>query len=235
MARETLLLLPGMMCDERLFAPQVAAFSGSHAVLVPVLDKPSIVRMAENVLSGAPEGPLNIAGLSMGGIVAMMVAALAPERVARLALLDTNHRADAPERYEVRNRQIGDVKAGNLRAVIIEEMKPVYLAAENRSDQALLDLLVQMAMDVGEDAFVAQSIALRDRPDQSGVLRRFEGPALVLCGAEDRLCPPERHREIAGLLKRPDLVEVQGAGHISTLENPAAVNAAMARWLATPL
>ena len=156
---------------------------------------------------------------------------LAPERISRLALLDTNHHADLPERHEIRNRQIEEVLAGKLRAIIIEEMKPVYLAERNRGNQALLDLLVDMAMDVGADDFVAQSVALRDRPDQTAILGNLHVPALILCGEEDRLCPPVRHREMVGLMPDAELEIVPGAGHITTLENPDAVNAALQNWL----
>jgi len=231
MARETLILLPGMMCDARLFAPQIAVFGSTHDVVVPSLDQPTITAMAEAVLASAPTGPVNVAGLSMGGIVAMAMVDLAPGRVARLGLLDSNHLADAPDRFDIRNRQIADVEAGRMRDVIFDEMKPVYLAPENRGNQDLLDLLMDMAMDVGAEAFVAQSVALRDRPGRCAALRTFPGPALVLCGAEDRLCPPERHRDMADLLPDAELVLVPGAGHISTLENPAAVNAAFHNWL----
>lgn len=232
--RETLALLPGMMCDARLFEPQISAFDGDYEIIVPDLVEPSIEAMARKVLDIAPVGPLNVAGLSMGGIVAMAMTAIAPQRISRLGLLDTNHLADAPERYDIRNRQIEDVKRGRLRNVIIEEMKPVYLAEENRNNQLLLDLLVEMAMDVGADAFVAQSIALRDRPDQTDHLRRYGGPTLVLCGAEDNLCPPERHQQIHALMAGSELVLVPRAGHISTLENAEDVNAAIGRWLTRP-
>ncbi|MEM6460492.1 MAG: alpha/beta fold hydrolase [Pseudomonadota bacterium] len=234
MTRETLLLLPGMMCDERLFAPQIEAFGASFDVIVPPLAQDSIRAMAEAVLAAAPPGRLNVAGLSMGGIVAMMMADLAPDRVTRLALLDTNHYADAPERFEIRKRQIEAVHQGQLRDVIVDEMKPAYLAPENRDNRKLLDLLVDMALSVGAETFVAQSVALRDRPDQTAVLRRFEGAALVLCGESDMLCPPDRHREMADLIGDCELVFVPGAGHIATLENPDAVNAAVADWLARP-
>ena len=228
---ETLILLPGMMCNERLFTPQIEALGTSYDIQIPGLSEPSIEAMARSVLDGAPPGPFNIAGLSMGGIVAMAMAGIAPERISRIALLDTNHHADLPERHDIRNRQIEEVLAGKLRAIIIEEMKPVYLAEKNRGNKALLDLLVEMAMDVGADDFVAQSIALRDRPDQSSVLRNLPAPALVLCGDEDRLCPPERHREMVNLLPDAELEIVPGAGHISTLENPDAVNTALRNWL----
>ncbi len=220
-----------MMCDARLFAPQIAEFEHDYNVVVPDLAEPSIKAMADAVLAAARPGPLNVAGLSMGGIIAMEMIAQAPDRIARLGLFDTNHYADAPERYGIRNRQIDDVKAGRLRDVIIDEMKPVYLSKENRTNKVLLDLLVDMAMDIGPQAFVAQSLALRDRPDRSAVLQAYHGPVLVLCGEEDQLCLPERHRKMVTLLSNPELVLVPAAGHISTLENPAAVNAAMRNWL----
>ncbi len=231
MKRETLVLLPGMMCDRRLFQPQVDAFGDRYAIVIPELSQPTIVGMARHVLDVTPAGELNVAGLSLGGIVAMAMAQMVPDRIARLGLLDTNHRADAPERREIRARQIADVEAGKLRDVIIDEMKPAYLAKANASDERLLGLLVDMAMTVGPQTFIAQSLALRDRPDQTLALQVYRGPALVLCGAEDQLCPPARHREMASLLARPNLVIVPDCGHISTLENPSAVNAALRRWL----
>lgn len=233
--REKLILLPGMLCDARLFGPQIAALSGSHDVQVMEIDSAeSIDALADNVLARAPER-FNLAGLSMGGIVAMAIVGKAPERVLRLALLDTNHHADAPGRDQMRNRQIEAVRDGRMRQVVVDEMKPVYLAKINQSDQALLDLLIGMAMDLGPEVFIRQSLALRDRPDQTAALRTYRGQTLVLCGAEDNLCPVERHREMAVLLDHSMLRIVEDAGHISTLENAAAVNAALRQWLETPL
>jgi len=233
MERERLVLLPGMMCDARLFAPQIEAFHTSHEVVTCGLTgSDSIDGLARQVLGEVGQAPFNLAGLSMGGIIAMAIARLAPLQVTRLALLDTNHRADPPGRRAIRDAQVTKVLDGHMRVVIIDEMKPNYLAAVNRGDQALLDLLVTMALDLGADAFLSQTRALRERTDQSDALRHFSGPALVLCGAEDTLCPPERHREMAALLSDAELVLIPDAGHITTLENPVAVNAALAAWLA---
>lgn len=224
-----------MLCDARLFAPQIDAFSAAHDVEVMGIDAAeSIDVLADLVLERAPER-FNLAGLSMGGIVAMAIVGKAPERVARLALLDTNHHADAPGRDQVRNRQIEAVRDGRMRQVVVDEMKPVYLAAANRSDQGLLDLLIDMAMDLGPGVFIRQSVALRDRADQTAALRAYRGQTLVLCGTEDNLCPVERHSEMAALLDNSVLRIVENAGHISTLENAPAVNAALRQWLDTPL
>ena len=226
-------MLPGMMCDERLFAPQISAFENRYEIIVPRLDRPaSIEGMARRILDEIRTPTFNLMGLSMGGIAAMSMVGLSPQRVSRLALFDTNHQADAPSRFAARNRQIEDVKAGKLRQVIATEMKPIYLAKANRKNQALLDLLIAMALDLGDEAFIAQSIALRDRADHTRILRDYPGPTLLLCGEEDTLCPPHYHTQMAKLMSRGVLCEIADAGHIATLEQPPAVNAAVKEWLA---
>lgn len=231
-SKPALALLPGMMCDARLFAPQIARLAGRFDVIAPGYGPdPSMEALAARLLGALPPR-FALAGLSMGGIVALEIARQAPERVERLALLDSNHLADAPERRPVRDRQMAEVRAGGLRRVIVEEMKPNYLAERSRRDAALLDLLLDMAERLGPEAFVSQSLALRDRRDYSGVLQAFSGPVLLLCGEEDRICPPERHRAMAALRPGAQLAIVPGAGHISTLEAPEAVSAALEIWLA---
>ena len=236
MFKETLVMLPGMMCDERLFAPQISVLEEDYHIMVPQLDSPnSIEGIARRVLNEIEAPRFNLMGLSMGGIVAMSMVGLSPERVSRLALLDTNHKADAAGRYALRNRQIDDVKVGRLRQVISTEMKPIYLAKANRKNQALLDLLISMALDLGDDVFIAQSIALRDRADQTEALRSYDGPALLLCGLDDALCPPHVHVEMAKELSHSVVCQIEDAGHISTLEQSDAVTEALQIWLKRPL
>ncbi len=225
-------MLPGMMCDERLFAPQILAFENEFEIIVPRLDWPaSIEGMARRILGEIKAPTFNLMGLSMGGIVAMSLVGLAPQRVNRLALLDTNHLADAPSRFAIRNRQIEDVKAGKLRQVITTEMKPIYLAKGNRKNRALLDLLITMALELGDTIFIAQSIALRDRSDHTDILRNYHGPTLLLCGEEDALCPPLYHAQMAELVSRGVLRKITGAGHMATLEQATSVTAAVTEWL----
>jgi pimeloyl-ACP methyl ester carboxylesterase len=234
--KETLVMLPGMMCDARLFAPQISALEKDYRILVPQLDRPnSIEGMARRILNEIEAPTFNLIGLSMGGIVAMRIVGLSPQRVSRLALLDTNHKADAPERFLIRNRQIDDVKAGRLRQVITTEMKPIYLAKANRKNRALLDLLINMALDLGDEIFITQSIALRDRANQTEALRSYHGPTLLLCGEEDVLCPPLYHTQMAKEIFRSVFVQIKNAGHISTLEQPAAINDALQMWLELPI
>ncbi|MBO6637760.1 MAG: alpha/beta fold hydrolase [Roseitalea sp.] len=234
MPRETLCLLPGMMCDARLFAPQRTALGGLCDIVIgDIGGADTISGLADALLAELPHR-FNLAGLSMGGIVALEMARKAPGRVMRLGLLDTSFGPEAGHRKARRDDQIGRVRAGGLRDVLVAEMKPYYLAAGHTGEAALNTLFVDMAMQLGPDVFIRQSLALRDRPDQSETLRRFNGPALVLCGREDRMCPPAIHEQMAALLPDAELVIIEDAGHITTLEAPEAVNAALDAWLMRP-
>ncbi|TNF17950.1 MAG: alpha/beta fold hydrolase [Rhodobacteraceae bacterium] len=225
-----LVLLPGMMCDARLFAPQIAAFSGSRAVhCAPIGAHDTVAALAEAVLAHAPPR-FALAGLSMGGIVAMEVLRQAPERVAGLALLDTNPKAEVDEVRARRIPQMEKVRAGNLAAVMRDEMKPNYLTDGPRRAE-ILDLCMEMALGLGPEVFVNQSKALASRPDQQETLRSYTGPALVLCGRDDALCPVARHELMHGLIDGSTLSIVENAGHLPTLEQPEHTTAALAAWL----
>lgn len=227
-----LVLLPGMMCDARLFAPQIAVLSGHRPIVIaPIGGRDTVEALATQVLSYVPPR-FAMAGLSMGGIVAMEVLRQAPGRVAGLALLDTNPLAEKDEVKSRRQPQIEAVMRGQLRTVMAEEMKPNYLTdGPNRC--AILDLCMEMATDLGSEVFVNQSKALRDRPDQSATLRAFDGPALVLCGREDALCPVSRHELMHSLMPQSQLEVIEDAGHLPTLEQPQNTTAALTRWLET--
>lgn len=227
-----LVLLPGMMCDARVFSPQIAELSSGRSVMVAAISgADSVAALASQVLADAPPR-FALAGLSMGGIVAMEILRQAPDRVARVALMDTNHHSEAPERQAMRGSQVERVLRGELRQILIEEMKPLYLAPENRSDERILACALDMAVDLGPEVFARQSEALRTRPDQSATLHAATMPALVLCGAHDTLCPVERHREMAAILPNARLGIIPGAGHLSTLERPTETTEALHRWLA---
>lgn len=229
---EPLILLPGMMCDARLFAPVIETLPVAASV-VPIHESDTMRDLARRVLDAAPER-FALGGLSMGGIVAMEVLRQAPGRVARLALMDTNPLAEAPEAAARREPQMRAVRAGRLETVMREEMKPNYLA-DGPDRRGILDLCMDMARALGPDAFIRQSRALRDRPDQTATLRSFGGPALALCGREDRLCPPARHELMHGLMPHSKLAVIEGAGHLPTLERPRETSAALRRWLEAPL
>ncbi len=225
-----LVLLPGMMCDARLFAPQVGALSGDRPILVaPIGAHDTVAALAADLLSYGPP-QFALAGLSMGGIVAMEVLRQAPERVAGLALLDTNPMAERDAVKARRAPQIDAVRRGELARVMAEEMKPNYLT-DGPDRAAILDLCMAMATDLGKDVFINQSIALRDRSDQCDILRGFGGAALVLCGRDDALCPVSRHELMHELMPQSRLKIVENAGHLPTLEQPLETTMALRRWL----
>ena len=228
MTDATPVLLAGNMCDARLWTAEVrAALPG--AVDADLARDDTIEVMARRALDAA-EGAVLPVGFSMGGIVALAMARLAPKRIAGLVLLDTNPGADLPERATVRPRQQADVRAGALERVVVEELKPNYLATANRGNVAFLALLRDMALALGPDVFVRQSEALRTRPDQRDVLPALAVPVLLACGAEDALCPPEWHRAMAATTCDATLEVIEGAGHMLPLEQPQRLAALIRRW-----
>lgn len=223
---EPLVLLPGMMCDARLFSPQTDVLP---AQVLPLTGADTVQALAAGVLEQAP-ARFALAGLSLGGIVAMEVVRQAPDRVAGLALMDTNPLAEADAVKALRAPQMAKAAAGDLAAVMRDEMKPNYLA-DGPNRVAILDLCMDMALALGPEVFIRQSRALRDRPDQCDTLRAYPGPSLVLCGREDRLCPLSRHELMQGMLPNAVLRVIDGAGHLPTLEQPDTTTAALRAWL----
>ncbi len=224
-----LVLLPGHMCDARMWGPQVAALSATHSLHMPAMvGGDSVQALASAVLAHAPPR-FALAGLSMGGIVAMEVLRQAPERVERLALLDSNPLAEAEAVRVARLARMARVDAGELDGVT-GEMTPLYLSSgPSRTD--ILDLCLGMARALGPEVFLRQSRALISRPDQTATLAAFRGPALILAGREDRLCPMDRHELMASLMPQAVLEIIEGAGHLPVLERPDETNAALIRWL----
>ena len=162
--------------------------------------------------------------------MAMEVLRQAPERVLGLALMDTNPSAELDDVKARRASQIAAAQAGELYRVMHEEMKPNYLT-DGPQRRSILELCMTMAMDLGPEVFVNQSKALRDRIDQTEALRGFTGPALVLCGRDDALCPVERHELMHDLMPQSELEIIENAGHLPTHEQPVKTLAALSRWL----
>ncbi len=221
MAAEHILLLPGMLCDHRLWQPQASALGPNVHYADTTLDD-NFEAMAARALEHAPP-EFAVAGLSMGGILAFEIWRQAPERVTHMALLDTNPHPDSPERRSLRLEQIAKAMSGGLRELAVDSLKPLYLAAEHRNDEALLGLVLDMAMDVGPEAFERQSQALRNRADSVPTLESIDCPTLVLCGDEDTLCPPKFHHLMAERIRGARLCIVENCGHLSSLEQPEVV------------
>jgi len=226
--KHTLVLLPGMMCDRRLFAQQISRFKNDYQIIIPDLSSASSMSdMARQVLAKLPES-FALAGLSMGGILAMEILRQAPQKVAKLALLDTNPLAELLEVQTNRDRQIRDVREGGLMDVMSQEMIPRYLSTPSK---AINDLCQDMAKSLGNKAFINQSHALQSRLDQRETLASFTGPSLVLMGKHDELCPLDRHQLMTKLLINSQLCIIDNAGHLPCLEQPEQTNAALQLWL----
>lgn len=226
-----LVLIPGMMCDARMWGVLPARLGTDVLHALPTMAD-TVQAIAAAILRDAP-ARFALAGLSMGGIVAMEILRQAPEKVMRLALLDTNPRAETPEAKARRAPQIARAQSGMLDAVLRDEMKPNYLTP-GPNKQPILDLCMDMALGLGPQVFENQSRALRDRPDQCATLAAYKGPALVLMGVADLLCPLDRHTQMHALMPQSRLVVIPDAAHLPPLENPAATLAALIDWLHQP-
>lgn len=222
-----LLLLPGMMCDARLWEPVVARLTGVTVVDGALTGGDSIAAIAEAVLAAAP-ARFALAGLSMGGIVAFELWRRAPARIAGLALMDTTAHPDANPH---RPRQIAEVAAGGLARVMRDEMKIHYVHRAARQNAALMETVMTMALGLGPEVFAAQSRALMTRPDSAPTLATITVPTLILCGAADTLCPPALHRDMAAAISGSTLTILERAGHLAPLEAPAPTAAALVAWL----
>jgi len=210
-----------MMCDHRLWSHQAASLSQTLSY-ADTTASDNFGDMASAALDAAPDR-FAVAGLSMGGILAFEIWRQAPERVTHLALLDTNPHAEAADRQAGRLEQIQTALAGGLRELAVESLKPLYLAEAHRNDQALLDTILDMALDLGPEVFRRQSLALRDRVDSVPILKTIDCPALVLCGSEDTLCPVAYHTLMAEQIPDARLEIVEQCGHLSSLEQPGVV------------
>lgn len=230
---EPLVLIPGMMCDARLFAPQITALSSRMPVMVsPAVHGETMAEFADAVLAGAPER-FALAGLSMGGIVAMEVLRRAPDRVTRIALMDTNPLSETPQSAAAYEPMIIRARTGRLDEVMRGFIQPDYLAPGPQRLE-ILNQVFCMANDLGPELFERQARALQRRSDQQVVLRRCKVPALVLCGEHDGLTPVRRHEFMAGLIPYGKLQVISDAGHFPTLEQPDATTEALNAWMTQP-
>jgi pimeloyl-ACP methyl ester carboxylesterase len=224
-----LVLVPGLGCTGELFAAQIAAITDREVVVADTTGHDSMAAIAAAVLETAPPR-FALAGLSMGGYVVLELWRQAPGRIVKLALLDTQARADAASAAEVRKRMIELGEDGKLDK-IHETLWPRLASPGRREDRALEIVVRRMLQEVGAAAFVRQERAILSRPDSRPTLPTITVPTLVLVGSEDQVTPPDLAREMASALPGANLVVVPGAGHLSSLEKPDAVTAALAGWL----
>lgn len=226
-----LVLLPGLLCDETLWREQLNRLQTMATMTVPDLTGAETMKsMAESVLQQAPPR-FSLAGLSMGGYCALEIIRQAPERVERLALLDTSSRPDSAEQTKRRQGLIALSERGNFQGVS-RLMLPMFLHESRLNDQTLVDDVIAMTRRIGPDAFIRQQKAIMSRIDSRPHLAAIDCPTLVLCGRQDRLTTLELHQEIAEMIPVAELNVIEQCGHLSTLERPDEVNQALSQWLA---
>lgn len=229
------IFLPGLACDRAAWASQLAALAGSAECSVAdygSLD--SLPAMADAVLERGP-AEFALVGHSMGGRVALEIHRRSPGRVKALALLDTGYQArpqdDAGERERIERMRLVDLaRRSGMRAMALQWVRPM-VHPDRLDDAPLVDAIVDMFERKTPDVFEAQQRALLARPDATRLLDGIACPTLVLCGREDAWSPPSRHEELARRIPGSELVIVERSGHMSPMERPEAVSAALARLL----
>jgi pimeloyl-ACP methyl ester carboxylesterase len=225
-------LIPGLLCTPRLYAEQLPALWRFGPVTVADHTRDdTMAAIARRILSLAPPR-FALIGLSMGGYVAFEILRQAPGRIAKLALLDTTARPDAPEQTEARKRQIEMARGGRFDG-IASLLFPRFVAAARHGDRALEAVVRTMANDTGPDAFIRQQLAIMQRADSRAVLGAVGCPTLVVVGEQDTLTPPDRAAEMAAAIPNARQVVVPQCGHLSTLEQPQAVTQALVDFLAS--
>jgi len=225
-----IVLIPGLTCSARLYAEQIPALWRFGPVMVADHRRDdSIAAIARRILAAAPPR-FALAGLSMGGYISFEIMRQAPQRVAKLALLDTGARADTPEQSKRRSVVIELANSGRY-AEVPDLAFPLYLHRKRHGDEALKRLVRTMAEETGPQAFLRQQQAIIRRPDSRPGLAAIGCPTMVLVGEGDEATPPELAKEIAAGISGSRLVMIPDSSHLSTLEQPQAVTEALVEWM----
>jgi pimeloyl-ACP methyl ester carboxylesterase len=230
--KSPLILLPGLLCDAALWEPQLSDLADIADFFVADLtDQQSIEEMAASVLRDSPWKEFALAGLSMGGYVAQEIVRQAPQRVKKLALLDTRSRSELPEETERRKALMQLAQSGRNFTPVTNRMLPFLVHESRVKDAGLVKIIREMAERTGIEAYLRQQEAIIARPDYRSMLPSIACPALVLCGRQDKLTPLHNSEEMAKAIPGAALVVVEECGHMSTLERPGEVNRALRAWL----
>ena len=228
--KHPLVLLPGLLCDAALWHHQTAYLTELAEITVAdFTNDDSIGGMAETALAKAPER-FALAGLSMGGYVALEIMRRAPERVTRLALLDTSARGEI-ETQTQRRRELMRMSMDGKFSEVTPLLLPFLIHPDRQGERELTSAITKMADHVGPDGFLRQQTAIMGRPDSRDDLGRIKCPTLILCGRQDALTPVEVHEEMAAGIPDARLVIIEESGHMTAMERPQAVTALLRDWL----
>ncbi len=226
-----LLLLPGLLNDAELWREQIAALSDiADCHVGDQTQGDTMQAVVDQVLADAPPR-FALAGFSLGGFVAQQILRTAPERVLRLALIDTSIHADSPERAAQRRSQQASVRLPGAFHGFGDKLMRSYIDASRLDDYVLVQRVRDMTARLGAAVFLRQSAL--ERTDGHDVLSAYRDPLLIVCGANDRITPPAISEEMHALVPPSTLVMIPDCGHLAPMEQPEAVNAAMREWLLT--
>ncbi len=225
-----IVLVPGLNCSARLYAEQIPTLWQFGAVMLADHRRDdTIAGIARRILAAAPPR-FALVGLSMGGYIGFEIMRQAPERVAKLALLDTGAGAETPERTAQRRPLLELAREGRFAEITDNQFS--LLVHRSRHDDAALKAVVRaMNEETGAEAYLRQQRAIMGRPDSRAGLAAIKCPTLVLVGDDDQLTPPALAREMAAGIAGARLVVIADCGHLSTLERPQAVTAVLVEWL----
>ncbi len=225
-----LLLLPGLLCDARLWQNQINHLNNIANCTVPdTTQHDNIPAIAEAVLRDAPP-TFALAGLSMGGYVAFEIMRQAPERVTKLGIFDSSARPDTPEQQQKRRLLLAMSQTGQFKGVT-PRLLPMLIHPDHVRDATLTNTITAMAEEMGRDAFARQQTAILNRPDSRPTLRTITCPTLVVGGQQDAITPPELLAEIADGIAGAEFHIIENCGHLSPLEQSDTVNELMRQWI----
>ncbi len=229
-SKPALVLVPGLLCSADLFASQIEGLASVAAITVADLTRAdNLPEIARFILTSAPPR-FALAGLSMGGFIAFEMLRQAPERITKLALLDTNSRADRPEQAKLRHVLIGAAQTVGVRSVQAMLLR-LLIHKDRLGDRELTRRVLLMADSTGVSAFIRQQHAILGRPDNRPFLREIKCPTTVIVGEQDALTPVKVAEEIHAGIAGSTLSIIPNCGHLATMEAPEAVNALLAKWL----
>lgn len=236
MTKTPLLLVPGLLCSPRLYGPQIAVLKDVADVVVPDWREAPLSifdtwdKTARWVLDRMPAGRFALAGLSLGGMIAVEIMQIAAERVSRLALLDTGMRSQNATEQAVRRARIRLANEGHFELVLGLQVSR-FLPAYRLPDKRLVDDVIAMCTETGVEIYKRQEELAAVRVDRRPDLPKIKCPTIVVCGRDDVATPLALSEEIAAAIKDSELIVIEQCGHLITMEKPEETNAILRKWL----
>lgn len=228
--KDPLIFIPGTLCDANLFASQVTALSDlADCRVVDSSRSDSLAGIAALILAEVT-GRFTLLGLSYGGIVALEIWRQAPKRISKLILMHTNYKAPSGTTILNQQRWVGMAVLGKFREVTTDILTDAMLHPDHARQPNLRETVLNMALNVGKAGFIRQITAQLGRPDSTDDLPTITCPTLIITGREDKICPPALHEDMARLIPDAHLEIIEQCGHLSTLEQPGAVNRIIRNW-----